>query len=66
MLLDHETGHLEPKTEALLFAASRAQHVTTRDPAGARRGQGRDLRPLHRLVARLPGATRAGSASRTC
>ncbi len=29
MLLDHETGHLEPKTEALLFAASRAQHVTT-------------------------------------
>ncbi|HSJ51990.1 MAG TPA: dTMP kinase [Actinomycetota bacterium] len=29
MLLDNETGHLEPKTEALLFAASRAQHVTT-------------------------------------
>ncbi|HEX6330475.1 MAG TPA: dTMP kinase [Actinomycetota bacterium] len=29
MLLDHETGHIEPKTEALLFAASRAQHVTT-------------------------------------
>jgi dTMP kinase len=29
LLLDHETGHLEPKTEALLFAASRAQHVTT-------------------------------------
>jgi dTMP kinase len=29
VLLDHETGHLEPKTEALLFAASRAQHVTT-------------------------------------
>ncbi len=29
MLLDHETGHLEPRTEALLFAASRAQHVTT-------------------------------------
>ncbi|HEY7755658.1 MAG TPA: dTMP kinase [Actinomycetota bacterium] len=29
MLLDHQTGHLEPKTEALLFAASRAQHVTT-------------------------------------
>jgi dTMP kinase len=27
MLLDHETGHLEPKTEALLFAASRAQLV---------------------------------------
>ena len=29
MLLDHETGHLEPRTEALLFAASRAQHVAT-------------------------------------
>ncbi|MEX2406346.1 MAG: dTMP kinase [Actinomycetota bacterium] len=29
MLLDHETGHLEPKTEALLFAASRAQLVST-------------------------------------
>jgi dTMP kinase len=29
MLLGHETGHLEPKTEALLFAASRAQLVTT-------------------------------------
>lgn len=28
MLLDHQTGHLEPKTEALMFAASRAQHVT--------------------------------------
>lgn len=29
LLLDHQTGHLEPRTEALLFAASRAQHVTT-------------------------------------
>lgn len=29
MLLDHETGHVEPRTEALLFAASRAQHVAT-------------------------------------
>ncbi len=29
MLLDHQTGHLEPKTEALMFAASRAQHVTS-------------------------------------
>jgi dTMP kinase len=27
MLLAHDTGHLEPKTEALLFAAARAQHV---------------------------------------
>lgn len=29
MLLDHQTGHLEPKTEALMFAASRAQHVAS-------------------------------------
>jgi dTMP kinase len=29
ILLSHETGHVEPKTEALLFAASRAQHVAT-------------------------------------
>ncbi|HEX9124439.1 MAG TPA: dTMP kinase [Actinomycetota bacterium] len=29
LLLDHETGHVEPRTEALLFAASRAQHVAT-------------------------------------
>ena len=37
-----------------------------RDPAGARRGQGRDLRPLRRLVARVSGmgarARRAGRA----
>lgn len=29
ILLDHETGHIEPRTEALLFSASRAQHVAT-------------------------------------
>jgi len=29
LLLDHDTGHLDSRTEALLFAASRAQHVTT-------------------------------------
>jgi dTMP kinase len=29
MLLAHDTGHIEPRTEALLFAASRAQHVAT-------------------------------------
>jgi dTMP kinase len=29
VLLDHETGRIEPRTEALLFAASRAQHVAT-------------------------------------
>jgi len=29
LLLDPKTGTVEPRTEALLFAASRAQHVTT-------------------------------------
>jgi len=29
MLLAHDTGHIEPKTEALLFAAARAQHVSS-------------------------------------
>ena len=29
VLLDHATGHIEPRTEALLFAASRAQHVAS-------------------------------------
>jgi dTMP kinase len=29
VLLDHETGRIEPRTEALLFAAARAQHVAT-------------------------------------
>lgn len=29
LLLDHDTGHLDSRTESLLFAASRAQHVTT-------------------------------------
>jgi len=29
MLLAHDTGHIEPKTEALLFAAARAQHVAS-------------------------------------
>ena len=29
LLLDHQTGHIEPRTEALLFAAARAQHVAS-------------------------------------
>ncbi len=29
LLLGHDTGHIEPKTEALMFAASRAQHVAS-------------------------------------
>jgi dTMP kinase len=29
LLLNHDTGHIEPRTEALLFAAARAQHVAS-------------------------------------
>jgi dTMP kinase len=29
LLLDHETGHVEARAEALLFAAARAQHVSS-------------------------------------
>jgi dTMP kinase len=29
ILLDHETGHLDPRAEALLMAADRAHHVAT-------------------------------------
>src|SRR3990172_2120991 len=30
MLLAHDTGHIEPKTEALLFAAGRGPHLARR------------------------------------
>ena len=43
------------EAEALLFAAARAELVRAGDPAGARAGQRRGLRPLPRLLARLPG-----------
>ena len=29
LLLNHDTGHIEPRTEALMFAAARAQHVAS-------------------------------------
>ena len=47
--------HVAPWAEVALYAASRAQHVGTGDPTGARaRGNSR-LRPLPRHVRRLPG-----------
>ena len=46
---------LAPRAEALLYAADRAHHVASGGPAGAGRGQRRDQRPVHRLVAGLPG-----------
>ena len=46
---------MTPWAEAALFAAARAEHVERVDPAGARARRGRRLRPLRRLVGRLPG-----------
>ena len=46
---------LAPWTEALLYAAARAELVETRAAARARRRPRARPRPLHRLVARLPG-----------
>ena len=49
-------GHdMTPWAEAALYAAARADHVAAGDPAGARARRGRRLRPLPRLVGRLPG-----------
>ena len=55
LLLDPKTGQRRPRSEALLFAASRAQTVTSVIRPALADGQDRDLRPLRRLLARLPG-----------
>ena len=49
------TGELSHRTEALLYAADKAEHVDTVVQPGARPGRGGDHRPLRRLDARLPG-----------
>ena len=46
---------MSPWAEAALFAAARAELVERVDPPGARARRDGDLRPLHRLLARLPG-----------
>ena len=61
ILLDHDTGDLDPRTETLLVAADAGRARGHRDPPGAR---GRPLgghRPLLRVVPRLPGS-RPGAA----
>ena len=48
-------GEIAPWAEAALFAAARAELVERGDRAGARARRRRRLRPLRRLVARVPG-----------
>ena len=60
-LLKDPAVELGPEGEALLFAAARAELVARGHPAGARGGPRGGVRPLPRLVARLPGrGARAG------
>ena len=61
LLLDGELA-VDPRAEALLMAADRAEHVAEviAPGAGARR-VGRE-RPVRAVVARVPGRRRAGSA----
>ena len=63
LLLDTAHAGMSPRAEALMYAADRAEHVAAviEPGPGARRGD--HHRPLHRLLARLPGR-RAGPAER--
>ena len=49
IVLDPATGELSDRTEALLYAADKAEHVDTVVAARARPGRGGDHRPLRRL-----------------
>ena len=55
MLLDHDTGHLEPKRRHCCSRPAQSPARHRRDPTRPHRGKDRDLRPLHRLLPRLPG-----------
>ena len=61
VLLSGAAKPLGPDAEAMLFAAARDDHIQLRHPAGARRWQMGDLRPLRRFHARLSGRRSARS-----
>ena len=64
IVLDPATGALSDRTEALLYAADKAEHVDTVVlPGTARRARG-DHRPLRRLHPGLPGGRPVACRSR--
>jgi len=48
IILDKKNTDMDPKTEALLYAASRRQHIVQKDSPRPQRGENRHLRPLPR------------------
>ena len=55
VILDPANTAMDSKTEALLYAAARRQHLIEKSAAGLRSGESRDLRPLCRQFAGLSG-----------
>ena len=55
IVLSPETGQLSDRTETLLYAADKAEHVDTVVLPALDARRRRDHRPLRRLDARLPG-----------
>ena len=55
LLLDTAHAGMSPHAEALMYAADRAEHVAYVIEPGPGPRRGRHHRPVHRLVAGLPG-----------